>query len=129
MGFYARWALPTAGVLLALATIAGAVGAHTLPAYLSASRLAVFDTAVRYQFYQSVGLLLMGVLLRGLDPNDLTAVKRRAVQNFVSAPRALLIGIVLFCGSLYALSLGAPSWVGIVTPCGGALLILGWLFF
>jgi uncharacterized membrane protein YgdD (TMEM256/DUF423 family) len=129
VGFHARWVLPTAGVLLALATIAGAVGAHSLPGNLSASRLAVFDTAVRYQFYQSLGLLLMGVLLRGLDPNDLTEVKRRAVQNFVSAPRALLIGIVLFCGSLYALSLGAPSWVGIVTPCGGALLILGWLFF
>lgn len=114
---------------MALATIAGAVGAHALPGHLGASRLAVFDTAVRYQFYQSLGLLLMGVLLRGLDPDSLTAAKRRAAQSFASAPRALLAGIVLFCGSLYALSLGAPPWVGIVTPCGGALLILGWLFF
>ena len=129
MGFHARWVLPTAGVLLALATIAGAVGAHALPGHLGASRLAVFDTAVRYQFYQSLGLMLMGVLLRGLDPDNLTAAKRRAAQSFASAPRALLAGIVLFCGSLYALSLGAPPWVGIVTPCGGALLILGWLFF
>lgn len=128
-GFYGRWVLPTAGVLLALATIAGALGAHTLPGNLSASRLGVYDTAVRYQFYQSLGLLVMGVLLRALHPENLTAVKRSAVQGFVSAPRALLAGIVLFCGSLYALSLGAPSWVGIVTPCGGALLILGWLFF
>ena len=128
-GFYGRWVLPTAGVLLALATIAGALGAHTLAGSLSASRLGVYDTAVRYQFYQSLGLLVMGVLLRGVQPDNLTAVKRMAVRGFVSAPRALLVGIVLFCGSLYALSLGAPSWVGIVTPCGGALLILGWLFF
>ena len=129
MGFHARWVLATAGVLLALATIAGAVGAHSLPGHLSPGGLAVFDTAVRYQFYQSLGLLLMGVLLKGLDPDNLTAVSRRAVQSFVSAPRVLLAGIVLFCGSLYALSLGAPPWVGIATPCGGALLILGWLFF
>ena len=129
MGFYGRWVLPTAGVLLGLATIAGALGAHALAGHLSASRLAVYDTAVRYQFYQSLGLLVLGVLLRGLHPDNLTAVKRLAVQSFVSAPRALLGGIVLFCGSLYALSLGAPPWVGIVTPCGGALLILGWLFF
>jgi uncharacterized membrane protein YgdD (TMEM256/DUF423 family) len=129
MGFYARWVLPTAGVLLALATIAGALGAHTLSGQLTAGKLAVYDTAVRYQFYQSLGLLMLGVLLRGLHPDNLTAPKRSAVQSFVSAPRALLAGIVLFCGSLYALSLGAPPWVGIVTPCGGALLILGWLFF
>jgi uncharacterized membrane protein YgdD (TMEM256/DUF423 family) len=129
MGFYARWVLPTAGVLLALATIAGALGAHTLPGYLSADRLAVYDTAVRYQFYHSLGLLVMGVLLRGQHPDNLTAVKQTAAQNLVSAPRALLSGIVLFCGSLYALSLGAPSWVGIVTPLGGVLLIGGWLFF
>lgn len=129
MGFYARWVLPTAGALLALATIAGALGAHTLPAHLSAGSLAAYDTAVRYQFYHSLGLLVMGVLLRGLHPDDLTAEKRLAVQSFVSAPRALLAGIVLFCGSLYALSLGAPPWVGIVTPLGGVLLIGGWLFF
>lgn len=129
MGFYARWVLPTAGVLLALATSAGALGAHTLPGYLSPDRLAIYDTAVRYQFYHSLGLLVMGVLLGGLHPDNLTAGKRIAVQNFVSAPRALFGGIVLFCGSLYALSLGAPPWVGIVTPLGGVLLIGGWLFF
>jgi uncharacterized membrane protein YgdD (TMEM256/DUF423 family) len=127
--FYGRWVLPTAGVLLALATIAGALGAHTLRAHLSASQLTVYDTAVHYQFYQSLGLLLMGVLLRGLHPHDLTAVRRMAVQNFVTAPRSLFSGIALFCGSLYALSLGAPPWVGVVTPLGGALLIGGWLLF
>ena len=127
---YGRWVLPTAGVLLALATLAGALGAHTLTGLLSASSLHVYDTAVRYQFYQSLGLLVMGVLLRGLQPENLTAARRMAVQSFLSAPRSLLVGIILFCGSLYALSLGATwRWVGIATPVGGASLILGWLFF
>ena len=129
-GSHARWVLPTAGVLLALATIAGALGAHSLSGRLSASRLAVYDTAVRYQFYQSLGLLVMGVLLRGPHRDDAAQATAMAVRSFVSAsPRALLSGIVLFCGSLYALSLGAPSWVGVVTPLGGVLLIGGWLFF
>jgi uncharacterized membrane protein YgdD (TMEM256/DUF423 family) len=127
--FYGRWVLPAAGVLLALATVAGALGAHAFAGQWSAGRLAVYDTAVRYQFYQSLGLLVMGVALRGLHPDDLTSARRLAVQRKVSAPQALFVGIVLFCGSLYALSLGAPRWVGILTPFGGGLLILGWVFF
>jgi uncharacterized membrane protein YgdD (TMEM256/DUF423 family) len=128
-GFYGRWVLPAAGALLALATIAGALGAHTLTGRLSASRLQVYDIAVRYQFYQSLGLLAMGVLLRGLHPDNLTSGRRLLVQRFVNAPKALLAGIIAFSGSLYALSLGAPPSVGWLTPLGGALLILGWLQF
>ena len=126
-GFYGRWVLPAAGVLLALATVAGALGAHLLAGRWSASRLGIYDIAVRYQFDQSLGLLAMGVLLRGLHPENLTSAKRQAVQRFMSAPRLLLTGILLFCGSLYALSLGATSrWVELATPCRGAMLI-GWL--
>jgi uncharacterized membrane protein YgdD (TMEM256/DUF423 family) len=129
-GFYGRWVLPAAGVSLALATVAGALGAHLLVGRWSASRLSIYDTAVRYQFYQSLGLLAMGVLLRGLHPDSLTSAKRMLVQRFMSAPRLLFVGIVLFCGSLYAFSLGATSrWIELATPCGGAMLILGWLFF
>ena len=129
-GFYGRWVLPTAGVLLALATVAGALGAHLLAGRWSASRLGIYDIAVRYQFYQSLGLLVMGVFLRGLHPDNLTSARRLAVQSFLSAPRLLFAGIVLFCGSLYALSLGATSrWVELATPCGGAMLIGGWLLF
>lgn len=130
MGFYGRWVLPAAGVLLALATVAGALGAHLLAGRFSASRLGIYDIAVRYQFYQSLGLLIMGVLLRGIRPDNLTSAKRLAVQSFLSAPRLLFAGIVLFCGSLYALSLGATSrWIELATPCGGVMLIAGWLLF
>lgn len=129
-GFYGRWVLPAAGVLLALATVAGALGAHLLAGRWSASRLGIYDIAVRYQFYQSLGLLIMGVLLRGIHPDKLTSAKRMAVQSFLSAPRLLLAGILLFCGSLYALSLGATSrWIALATPCGGVMLIGGWLLF
>ena len=129
-GFYGRWVLPAAGVLLALATVAGALGAHLLAGRWSASRLGIYDIAVRYQFYQSLGLLIMGVFLRGLHPDNLTSARRLAVQSFLSAPRLLLAGIVLFCGSLYALSMGVTSrWVELATPCGGAMLIGGWLLF
>jgi uncharacterized membrane protein YgdD (TMEM256/DUF423 family) len=129
-GFYGRWVLPAAGVLLALATVAGALGAHLLAGHWSPSRLDIYDTAVRYQFYQSLGLLAMGVLLRGQHPDNLTAARRLAMQSFMSAPRLLFTGIVLFCGSLYAISLGARSyWIELATPAGGAMLILGWFFF
>ncbi|MGH8298054.1 MAG: DUF423 domain-containing protein [Steroidobacteraceae bacterium] len=129
-GFHGRWVLPTSGVLLALATIAGALGAHAFAGHWSTNRLNVYNTAVRYQFYQGLGLLGTGVLLRikWLQPDNLTSGRRWALESCVNAPRVLFVGIVLFCGSLYALSLGAPPWVGILTPCGGALLILGWLF-
>lgn len=128
-GFYGRWVLPAAGVLLALATVAGALGAHLLP-HWNASRLGIYDIAVRYQFYQSLGLLIMGVLLRGIHPDKLTSARRMAVQSFLNAPRLLLAGILLFCGSLYALSLGATSrWIALATPVGGVMLIGGWLLF
>jgi uncharacterized membrane protein YgdD (TMEM256/DUF423 family) len=128
-GFYGRWVLPAAGGLLALATIAGALGAHTFAGQWSAGRLSLYETAVRYQFYQSLGLLVMGVVLKGPHPDGLTSAKRRVAQRFARAPQTLFVGIVAFCGSLYALSLGAPSWAGWFTPFGGALLILGWLQF
>jgi len=128
-GFYGRWVLPAAGALLALATVAGALGAHAFAGQWSASRLGIYDIAVRYQFYQSLGLLVMGVLFRGVHPDDLTSATRLVAQRFARAPQTLFVGIVAFCGSLYALSLGGPPWVGWLTPCGGALLILGWLQF
>ena len=113
-----RWVLPAAGILLALATIAGALGAHTLRAHWAPQRLAVYDTALRYQFYQSLGLLGIGVALRSSG-----AAPLRAAALLVTA------GIVFFSGSLYALTLGAPAPVGVLTPIGGLALIAGWLVF
>jgi len=127
-GSYGRWVLPAGSVLLALATVAGALGAHALAGRWSARQQNIYDIAVRFQFYQSLGLLVMGALLGGA-PDLATPVRRPTFYRVVTAPRTLLVGIALFCGSLYALSLDAPPWVGILTPFGGGLLILGWLLF
>lgn len=127
-GSYGRWVLPAGSVLLALATVAGALGAHALAGRWSVRQQNIYDIAVRFQFYQSLGLLVMGALLGGA-PDQATPARRPTLYRVVTAPRTLLVGIALFCGSLYALSLGGPPWVGILTPFGGGLLILGWLLF
>ena len=113
-----RAALAVAGLLLALATLTGAFGAHALRAQLAPERLQVWETAVRYQFLQSLGLLGIGLALRGLD-----------VEALRLAAQLLLAGVLLFCGSLYALSLGAPRALGILTPLGGLAWIAAWLTF
>lgn len=110
--------LAIAGLLLALATIFGAFGAHALKAQLSPDRLQVYETAVRYHFFHALGLLGMGLTLRFIDSSP---IRWAAVL--------VLIGIVLFSGSLYALTFGAPRPFGIVTPFGGVALIAGWICF
>ena len=114
----ARRTLAVAGLLLALATAFGAFGAHALKGQLQPDRLQIYETAVRYQFFNSLGLLGVGLALRSLDASFLRW-----------AALLLLVGIILFSGSLYALTFGAPRIVGAVTPVGGVVLIAGWLWF
>ncbi|HEX4387464.1 MAG TPA: DUF423 domain-containing protein [Steroidobacteraceae bacterium] len=111
-------ALTCAGVLLALATVCGALGEHGLRGALSAERIELWETAVRYQFFQSLGLLGVGLALRGVERGAL-----RAAAVLIAA------GVVVFCGSLYALALGAPRVAGALTPFGGLAWIAGWLVF
>ncbi|HEY1492471.1 MAG TPA: DUF423 domain-containing protein, partial [Steroidobacteraceae bacterium] len=82
--------LALAGVLLALATVCGAFGAHLLKGQLAPERLQLWETAVRYHFFQSLGLLAVGLALRSIDD---AAVRGAALL--------IVVGIVLFCGSLY----------------------------
>ncbi len=114
----ARRTLALAGVLLALATALGAFGAHALKSQLAPERLQVYETAVRYQFLNALGLLAVGVLLRSFDAELLRW-----------SALLLLGGIILFSGSLYLLTMGAPRGLGAITPLGGLLLIAGWLLF
>ena len=110
--------LAIAGVLLALATVSGAFGAHALKAHLSPDRLQVYETAVRYHFFHALGLLGIGLALRTIDSSPLRW-----------AAMLIVIGIVLRSGVLYALTFGAPRPMGIVTPVGGLALIAGWICF
>lgn len=95
----------------------GAFGAHALKARLAADSLAVYQTAVQYHFWHALALL--GVALAWPHFSD-HAWLRASGWLFAA-------GLLLFCGSLYALALGAPRQLGLVTPFGGAAFVLGWL--
>jgi uncharacterized membrane protein YgdD (TMEM256/DUF423 family) len=114
----ARKTLAIAGALIALATGLGAFGAHALKGTLSPDRLQVYETAVRYHFLHALGLLAIGVLLRSMDGELLRW-----------SALLILIGIILFSGSLYLLTFGAPRPLGVITPVGGLALIGGWILF
>ena len=103
-------------VLGGIGVVAGAFGAHALKSTLAPEKLAVFEVGVRYQMFHALALLAVGLLLRQTD----TALLRNAGLAFLG-------GTVVFSGSLYALAFGAPSWLGAVTPLGGAALIAGWI--
>lgn len=106
------WAV--AGAVLALLGVAGgAFGAHLLGDRISATRLDTFETAVRYQMYHALGLLVVG--LAG-----------RPTPGFVWAGRLFVAGILIFSGSLYTLVLTGIGWWGAVTPVGGACFLAGW---
>ena len=114
----ARKTLAVAGALIAFATVLGAFGAHALKAHLTQDKLAVYETAVRYHFIHALGLLAIGILLRSMD----VALLRWSAT-------LVLVGIILFSGSLYLLTFGAPRFLGVVTPLGGLALIVGWILF
>jgi uncharacterized membrane protein YgdD (TMEM256/DUF423 family) len=109
----ARFWLAVAALLGASAVAFGAGGAHALRHLIVPEYLPTFETGVRYHLIHAVALLALA----------LTGERRP-----IALPATLFtIGIVLFSGSLYALALGAPSRLGIVTPFGGVALLLGWL--
>ena len=117
-----RVILATGGLVMALATIFGALGAHALPGRLAPREMEIYDTAVRFQFFQALGLLVLGAVARGGYSDGLQA-----------AAVLLTAGIIAFCGSLYLLAfqvtLGAHLVVALATPLGGILLIGGWVMF
>ncbi|HSQ09046.1 MAG TPA: DUF423 domain-containing protein [Burkholderiaceae bacterium] len=104
------------GSLSALIGVAaGAFGAHALKARLPPELLIAFETGVRYQLVHSLALLAVA-----------WAVVRWPGRATTSAGVLFLAGIVLFSGSLYALSLTGARTLGIVTPFGGVAFIAGW---
>lgn len=107
-----------AGILLALATVLGAAGTHALRAKLTPDQLSVFETAVRYQFYNALGLLGIGAVALTLH------------SPMLRWSAALIVaGIVLFSGSLYAAAFGAPRVIHLLPPFGGLAMIGGWALF
>ncbi len=121
----------------AIAVVTGAFGAHGLPGYLQTlyegefrlvfgeqipawkKYLADFKTGAEYQMYHALGLILLG-LLSGA----------KCTRSGKIAGWSLLLGTILFSGSLYALVLTKQTWMGMIfTPIGGVLFIVGWVAF
>lgn len=109
-----RWPAVATGLVGASAVVLGALGAHALRSVLSAPMLDVWQTAVRFQFWHALALALCAMLARRSHAAYLGAI-------------LFALGIVLFCGSLYALALGAPRAVGVITPLGGLAFVAGWI--
>lgn len=102
----------------ALSVMAGAFGAHALAERLGPRELQLWETAARYLMYGSLALVLVGLFgAHGA---------RRGVDG---AGWCLLAGSLVFSGTVFALALGGPRWLGAVTPIGGTLLIAGFLIF
>lgn len=107
----------TGALLAAFAVAMGAFGAHGLKAQLSGEMMAVYKTAVDYHMYHALGLFLTGLLLK-FHPGD---------NLIIWGSILMMAGLVLFSGSLYALSISGVRWLGAITPFGGTAFILAWI--
>lgn len=108
-------ALGSVGMLLAVAL--GAFGAHALKKTLAPELMAVYETAVNYHFYHALGLLAVGLLALHLPESG----------TLRWAGFLMAVGLLLFSGSLYALSLSGLRWLGAITPVGGVAFLVAWL--
>ena len=116
-----RFPLLAAGVFGLVGVGVGAMGAHALKAVLiERGMLQAWETASRYHLFHSVALLGLAAWVRNTD-------SEKGARLMVWTTRLWCIGIVLFSGSLYWLTLGGPRWLGPVTPLGGVALMAGWL--
>lgn len=106
-----------AAVMAGLSVAAGAFASHALKDRLSEKALAIFETGSKYQMYHALALLIVGFLL---SRNEV------APTLLNTASWAFIVGIVLFSGSLYALSLSGVKWLGAITPIGGVAFLVGW---
>ena len=106
----------------ALGVMLGAFGAHALRDTLSTRALEVWATAVNYQMIHALALLAVFLLMRHASASDLEVSMSLKIAGW-----AFVVGVLLFSGSLYALSFGAPGLFGPITPLGGVSFIVGWI--
>ena len=109
--------LALGSVGMSLAVVMGAFGAHALKKVLAPDLVAIYETAVHYHVYHALGLLVIGLLALHLP----TTVYLRWSGILMTG------GLVLFSGSLYALSLSGMRWLGAITPIGGMAFLAAWL--
>jgi uncharacterized membrane protein YgdD (TMEM256/DUF423 family) len=113
--------MAVAALLIATGIGIGALGSHALDNVLTPRQLTSLDTAVDYQLLNALGLLLVGLLMRG-NPGAGSGAPLRMVAG------ALFLGILCFSGGIYLMLAGAPQSLGLITPLGGVMLIGAWLW-
>ncbi|WP_416297715.1 DUF423 domain-containing protein [Paenibacillus illinoisensis] len=110
----------TVGAVMTMLSVAiGAFGAHMLKEKIGADAIAVYETGVQYHMIHAVALLIVG----------LTAGQLGVSSKLKWAARLLFMGIIVFSGSLYVLSITGIKVLGAITPIGGVAFIAGWLLF
>ena len=98
-----------------LSVCLGAFAAHGLKYYITAESLAIWQTGVQYQMYHALALLAIGLVYQS-----------QASKALKLSGLAFILGSFLFSGSFYALALGAPKALGVITPMGGLSFLVGW---
>jgi uncharacterized membrane protein YgdD (TMEM256/DUF423 family) len=99
-----------------LCILLGAFGAHGLKQMLSPDMLTVFQTGVQFHFYHAIGLMIIGIVLLHFTKSRLITI----------SGWLMLTGIVLFCGSLYVLSITGMRQLGMLAPFGGTAFMIAW---
>ena len=110
--------LAIAAALGGTSVILGAFASHALKDKLSERALEIWETGTKYQMYHALALILVVLLLTRIGDSS---------TPLIIAGYAFIAGIVLFSGSLYALSLSGIKILGAVTPLGGVAFITGWI--
>ena len=105
-------------LLAALSILGGAFGAHGLKSRLDPSQWVLWETSARYLMYTALGLLALGSTLLQ------TQESRLDLSGYL-----LLVGGLIFSGTVATLALGGPRYFGAITPIGGSLMIAGFLHF
>ncbi|MEC0126842.1 DUF423 domain-containing protein [Paenibacillus pabuli] len=111
-----KWMMVGA-VLTMLSVAIGAFGAHMLKDQIGADAIAVYETGVQYHMIHAIALLIIGLTAGQLGPS----------AKLKWAARLLFVGIIIFSGSLYVLSISGNKMLGAITPIGGVAFIVGWL--
>ena len=112
-----KFFLQAGSLLGAIGVMVGAFGAHALkPMLVASGRFETFETAVRYQFYHALALVLVGILAKEFTTKTL---------NY--SGQCFLVGTLIFSGSLYLICFTGITAFGAVAPIGGTLLVVAWL--
>jgi uncharacterized membrane protein YgdD (TMEM256/DUF423 family) len=106
-----------------IAVALGAFGAHGLKQRLSADMLAVYQTGVQYHFYHTFALFAVALLMLQMPLLNISLSTALRWSGIL-----FVVGIVIFSGSLYVLSITGIRWLGAITPLGGVAFLAGWLW-